>query len=113
MTVPPWRLPIEELRWGRFLSETGGVVWIEWSGEKSASLRWHNGVRSEGALEVEFRDREVLREGKLVETALRVIPNVHKLFPARILGLRESKWRSRAVLGPAAGWAIHEVVRWP
>ncbi len=113
MTVSPWRLPIDELRWGRFLSETEGVVWIEWSGEKSASLRWHNGVRSAGALEVEFRDREVLREGKLVETALRVIPNVHKLFPARILGLRESKWRSRAALGPAEGWAIHEVVRWP
>jgi hypothetical protein len=112
MTVPPWSLPISELRWGRFLSETDSVVWIEWSGAKSASLRWRNGVRSQGE-RVEIQDQTTLREGKLVETALRVIPNVHKLFPARILGMRESKWRSRAAFRAAGGWAIHEVVHWP
>jgi hypothetical protein len=113
MTVPPWRLPIHELRWGRFLSETDGVVWIEWSGAESACMWWHNGLRSESASEIDFRDRATLRDGKLVETALHVIPDIHKLFPARILGLRESKWLSRAAFGQAAGWAIHEVVRWP
>jgi hypothetical protein len=113
MCVPPWRLPIEELRWGRFLSESGGVVWIEWSGKNPAQLRWRDGVRCGEGAEVEMLDREVLREGKPIETALRLIPNAHKLFPARILGLSETKWRSRAVLGQSAGWAIHEVVRWP
>ncbi len=111
--VPPWRLPIEELRWGRFLSEADGEVWIEWSGTNPGRLRWRNGVRLGDGGEVEILDWEVLREGKLIETALRIIPNVHKLFPARILRLSETKWRSRAVLGQSAGWAIHEVVRWP
>jgi len=113
MSVPPWRLGIEELRWGRFLSETDGLVWIEWRGPKPARLRWHNGVRAGEELELEIRDREVLREGPLIETALSFIPNIRKLFPARILGLREAKWRSRAALGAADGWAIHEVVEWP
>jgi hypothetical protein len=113
MSVPPWRLGIQELRWGRFLSETDGLVWIEWRGPKPARLRWHNGVRAGEELKLEIRDREVLREGPLIETALSFIPNIRKLFPARILDLREAKWRSRAALGATEGWAIHEVVEWP
>jgi hypothetical protein len=34
MTIPPWRLPIQELRWGRFLADDGSAfaVWIDWRG---------------------------------------------------------------------------------
>ena len=32
VTLQPWRLPIRELRWGRFLSTEDAVTWIEWRG---------------------------------------------------------------------------------
>jgi hypothetical protein len=129
MTVPPWRLPFHELRWGRFLSAEDALVWIDWRGAHSLSLGFHNGARVEhvslgddelaaGGTRLALDCGTVLREGALVETALSTIPGIQSLFPFRILRARERKWLSRAVLNkpaaaPGAGWAIHEVVRWP
>ena len=112
MTVAPWNLEIDELRWGRFLSETDGLVWIELRGPKPANLRWHNGVPCGEEVELALRDPVVLRDGALAETALAIVPNLLKMFPSRILGLCETKWRSRAALGGTEGWAIHEIVKW-
>ena len=38
ITIPPWRLPIRELRWGRWIGEAASrsVVWIDWRGESPA-----------------------------------------------------------------------------
>jgi len=32
MSIPPWKLPFRELRWGRFLSDADSVVWVAWTG---------------------------------------------------------------------------------
>lgn len=127
MTIPPWRLPFDELRWGRFLSDEDELVWINWRGEQPLNLSFHNGVCVKGALltdqgleaggaRLDLCDHTVLRDGPLVETALHAVPGARRLFPLRILRTHERKWLSRGVLsGPraGAGWAIHEVVRWP
>ena len=129
MTIPPWRLPFEELRWGRFLSDGDALVWVNWRGAQTLNLSFHNGVCVEDALVTESEvaagetrltlgENTLLREGALVETALAAIPGVRSLFPFRMLRTRECKWLSRGLLnGPGAeprtGWAIHEVVRWP
>lgn len=129
MTIPPWRLPFEELRWGRFLSEADSLVWIDWRGGDSLNLSFHNGVRVEGALpsdkeftagavRLDLGESTVLRDGVLGDTVLPSIPGVGRLFPFRILRTRECKWLSRGVLKSSNaevgnGWAIHEVVRWP
>ena len=129
MTIPPWRLPFDELRWGRFLSDEDALVWINWRGAHSLNLSFHNGLCVENArltdhefeadeIGLNLLENTVLREGPLVETALSMIPGVRGLFPFRILRTRECKWLSRGVLkrGDAeksVGWAIHEVVRWP
>jgi hypothetical protein len=129
MTIPPWRLPFEELRWGRFLSGEDALVWINWRGGHSLNLSFHNGTCVEGAMltdrgyeatgvSLNLDENIVLRDGPLVETALATIPGVRRLFPFRILGTHERKWLGRGVLmKPGAtrsdGWAIHEVVRWP
>ena len=60
----------------------------------------------------------VLREGALGATALTVLPDLDRLFPAAILRVQERKWLSRAVLRrtgrpDSTGMAIHEVVEWP
>jgi hypothetical protein len=129
MTVPPWRLPFDELRWGRFLSAEDALVWIDWRGAHSLNLSFHNGAPAErasltddelvaGEVSLALDCGTVLREGALVETALNMIPGIDRLFPFRILGAHERKWLSRGVLKKqtaetSCGWAIHEVVRWP
>jgi hypothetical protein len=130
MSIPPWRLPIDELRWGRFLSNNDALVWIDWRGASNVKLVFLNGVQVESAevterevvLEQEkvilaLDEDQVLREGPLIKTALSMIPGIQKLIPLRSLHAYECKWRSRGILSchenVSAGWTIHEIVRWP
>jgi hypothetical protein len=129
MSVAPWNLPLEELRWGRFLNESDSLVWMDWRGEHSrrivldrgttgsASVVEESGIVLDGEVSLRLHAGEMLRTGSLGKTALRVIPGVKRLLPKRILEVQELKWRSRAELlrgnTRSSGWAIHEVVRWP
>ena len=130
VSVPPWRLPLDELRWGRFLSDCHHLTWIDWRGPHPLTLVFHNRAAIEGAkvaddevivadgeLTISVSGRRVLREGVLVSTALAAIPGIQKVIPSRILNAHESKWCSRGVFrkpgeSDVAGWVIHEVVRW-
>lgn len=129
ISIPPWRLPIDELRWGRFLSETDALVWIDWRGLHPLTIAFHNGLLMENLQVTDqeiasnrektvlaFTDSQILREGQLIKTALSVIPGIRKLLPLRSLQTYECKWRSRGVLKQqgtvlSSGWTIHEVVR--
>lgn len=125
MTIAPWKLPLHELFWGRFLNRSNSLVWIDWRGPFSTRLLLHNGHRIElgevsdnaisfgNARVLSFRERTVLREGNLGAVALAAIK---KVLPRKIISVNETKWRSRAQLSnpeSSDGWAIHEVVRWP
>jgi hypothetical protein len=130
MTIPPWKLPIENLRWGRFISTSDWVVWIDWQAEFSRRIVYLNGQQvpvlaledeqikfEDGALLTMDRSL-VIRDGPLGTTALSAIPGVNNTFPARILQVNECKWRSRARLqlpngATVEGWVIHEKVSWP
>jgi hypothetical protein len=127
----PWKLPLDELRWGRYLSETDSIIWMDFKGPCPETIVYHNGALCEGAkvtdheivigenhLNLILEETKVLREGTLASAALSVIPGINALLPARMLNTEECKWRSRAFLRKAdsilsSGWAIHEVVRWP
>jgi len=131
LSTTPWRLPLEELRWGRYLSEDDSIIWMDFKGPAPETIVFHNGLLCKGAqvsdknivigeegIALGFEDTCVLREGALVSTALSVIPGVSKFLPARMLQTYECKWKSRGVLRNAkstlgTGWTIHEVVRWP
>jgi len=129
MTVAPWNLPLEELRWGRFLSNTDSVVWIDWRGEHARKIVLENGtlgvmsaiadsgIALEGNVRLRLSTGSVLRTGALGKTALGMIPGVNRLLPSRLLNAQECKLRSRGELlrgnVRSSGWAIHEVVRWP
>lgn len=130
LTIAPWKLPIKRLRWGRFVNATDALVWIDWEGSYSTRVVIVNGERVEadcvsddevalGAAGVlQLGAREVVREGELGKTALAVFPGLRTMFPSSVLGMRECKWVSRAVLRRAGsedsvGWAVHEVVEWP
>jgi hypothetical protein len=131
LSVAPWCLPIRKLRWGRFINATDAIVWIDWRGPYNRQVLYYNGasvsareigdrkvVLSDGDVVLSLETEATLREGLLGATALAVLPNLDRIFPARILKVREQKWLSRGVLRrpgrpDSAGMAIHEVVEWP
>ncbi len=128
LSVVPWKLPVEELHWGRFLSEEHALVWIDWRGPRPWQTLIHNGderkIQSLTEAEMLFApvsslelDRGlVLRSGQLGHTVFAGISRLAKLLPRNMLAVEECKWRSRGVLqaasGNASGWAIHEIVKW-
>ena len=132
LTIPPWRLPIEELHWGRFVAQDCSLVWIDWrgshafrcvvlDGEELAGAR----VSREGVFDesrqigLEFSEPMVLRAGTLGGTALTGLPtSLKRALPTKVLSIDERKWRARGTLrrpgrANVTGWVIHEVVTWP
>jgi hypothetical protein len=127
LTVPPWQLPMRELRWGRFVSDHDSLVWIDWQGPYSTSFAFHNerkldlhGVSESevtaGGVTLRMRDNTPIRMGRLRRTILPGAPTLGRIFPHSIFNVEECKWRGRGILDAgdsrAEGWVIHEVVRW-
>jgi hypothetical protein len=127
VTLPPWRLPLSRLRWGRFVSAGDSLAWIDWQGPYSTSFAVHNGVRcetlsvtdSEVALRgatLRMEESFPLRAGRLGSTILPGAPALRKMLPRSLADIEEHKWRSRGTLNAQGhssnGWAIHEVVHW-
>ncbi len=127
VTLPPWQLPMRQLRWGRFVSPQDTLAWIDWQGPYSTSFAVHNGARREivaasdsevalsnGVLRME--ESFPLRAGRLGSTVLPGAPALRKLLPSSLANIEERKWRSRGVLEidgrQSRGWVIHEVVHW-
>jgi hypothetical protein len=125
LTIPPWRLPFDVLRWGHCICDGDRLVWIQWRGRQNLDLLYHNGreVRAEviddqrvcgcdGALELS--DSRVLRDDELRSSLAKPLRPIAGLFPRSILATRETKWLSRAALRTPGrmteGWAIHERV---
>jgi hypothetical protein len=127
MTIPPWQLPMCQLRWGRFVSPQDSLVWVDWQGTYETSFAIMNGNEfkpltvSETAVAVDGTTLRIeaglpLRSGRLGSTILPGAPAIAKLLPLSIFNVEEHKWRSRGELAAqdrtSGGWVIHEVVHW-
>ena len=128
LTFMPWKLPIKELHWGRFLSIDIAVIWIKWIGQHPKDVVFFNGremqnpriAKSEIAFEtfsLVLTEAATLREGKVGSTVFKNVPATARLFPSSILSLDENKWLSDGKLFAgnslvATGHAVHEVVIW-
>lgn len=126
LSILPWRIPIDELQWGRFLGGTDSVVWLRWKGEDPILLLYHNLQRvaepdiRDSSLEWDQRKRlqltgsTALRNGEPLSTRLLKIPGISAVVPQKLLKAREFKWLSRGTFQEAnrtvEGWAIHESV---
>lgn len=131
MSLLPGKLPIDELRWGRFIAENDVLVWLDWRGANRQQYLYHNGTpvvdcsisNDEIILErdrtiLNLVRREVLQEGPLLSTSLSMIPGIEKFAPLKILQAHQRKWLSRGSLMKenrrvGSGWTIHECVRFP
>lgn len=128
MTLPPWRLPIKELLWGRFVSDHHAVVWIRWNGPEPRIILYSDGALVPNAdidqHEVSFEDytltlpRQIIRKGTIGDSLFAGAGKLAALFPSSILAVNEEKWFGSATLKQGThavetGSVIHECVRWP
>ncbi|MBL0928275.1 MAG: hypothetical protein IBJ11_11600 [Phycisphaerales bacterium] len=131
MTIEPWRLPIDLLRWGRYAGPDASVVWISWhsddrpdptrrvllvdgeevamSGSDDQGVWWDRGRLM---LEPVRTLRDQPLAGGPVAAVARLVPGL----PVAFLRSHETKWLSRAVLAGRSGavtegFALHEAVR--
>lgn len=125
LTVPPWRLPIDELRWGRFAGANASVVWIEWRGARPLTLVAVNGRERPGGVVGDgqvawaggalwLKPGRTLRHGRLGSTVLGG-SIARAIAPRAVRGMEEHKQVSRAIFEDGGvrgeGWVIHETVR--
>jgi hypothetical protein len=127
LTMVPWRLPLRELRWGRFVSPRNWMAWVDWKGSYETSFAFVDGmecaspaisdaeVQAAGA-KLRIEDGFALRSGRIGSTILSHVPRLKKLLPHSLLNIEERKWCSRGEMRTddhcSSGWVIHEVVHW-
>ena len=130
LTIPPWKLPITELRWGRWGSAGSrrSLVWIDWRGASPLTLVLVDGVPREGAVvgdgiircggeALTLTPGETLHARPLGEVLGRVRP-IAGVLPGPWRTVEDRKLRSVGTLwsGHTAvetGWAVSETVRFP
>lgn len=129
ISIPPWKIPIRELHWGRFITDIHTVVWIKWEGPLPKTLIYHNNERiAEGSISSEIiifgnysldlGNKQKIRSGTLFSTVFAGFKTLMSLFPNNIMHLQENKWVSDGNLKVngkivSSGKAIHEHVIWP
>lgn len=129
LTIKPWKLPIDELRWGRFLSDGYSITWINWKGTYPLNMIYCNGKEYNDAIFQEnsiifgsgnyvlmLNEITIIRKGRL-SNALSDIPWTKILFDRRILNTMEIKYKARSTLVidseiSASGWSLYEIVTW-
>jgi hypothetical protein len=125
LSVPPWRLPITELRWGRCTGTDLSLVWIDWKGAHPLTVILRNGARVDGSVSdgsvvaadvtLSIDDGAVVRAATIGDTVA-AIPLLKFLVPDRLLNAVETKWSARGTMRRRSeivdrGWILHEVVR--
>ncbi len=132
LTTPPWHIPMNDLRWGRFHSLSDTMVWIELRNENIQQWLWLNGekiincnieddhISSQEKNFLLKLDRAVVLESEkkiyqVVHKLLRYLPGFNKLMPTKFLMADNNKWLSKGEFqsngNPVTqGMAIHEWV---
>jgi hypothetical protein len=129
LTIPPWKLGLTELVWGRFVSAAQSVVWIVWSGKYPMRLViWNNKSIDHADISERYVNTDdfalaiepvrVLRQGYLGHNVFSKVPVVRNLVPDALQQVHEIKQLSRGTLQMSGGeqhegWIIHEKVIWP
>ncbi len=129
MTVPPWKLPFDELRWGRFIGDNQKdyVIWIDLKGELCKTWVWTSNGLSQG----EVQDKRIItkeqrlilkgfkpiRQGYVSNSLLGRLSFFSNLLPRKLRKIEENKYLSRGELilqngSKINGSSICEVVKW-
>lgn len=129
LDIAPWNLPIKELFWGRFVSVSYTLIWIEWRGKQPKKMAFINGVKSD---EIEIFEKsvrlkemivfidtsQVIRSGTIGLSVFARLQRFLSFIPKKIFGLNEQKWGGLTFVTQGDkvldhGNFIHERVVWP
>lgn len=131
LTALPWKIPMQELRWGRAHINGKSLVWIEMNGDDPKQWVWMEGnqcpsctIRDDRLycpelnMEVKLQQMAVLESGKtighMMESLAKYLPGFEEGAALSFLMAESTKWLSLARLnGPDSigkGTAIHEYV---
>jgi hypothetical protein len=125
LSLLPWRVPAQEIRWGRFLAEGTSVTWIEWRGAHPQRLVFRDGrrlpaeaigeegLRFSAGTELRLSDPQVISDDRL-GGLLAPLEALRPLIEP-ITRTHQTRWLSRGMLqvpggGAVEGWALHELV---
>jgi hypothetical protein len=127
--VKPWNLPIDELRWGRFLSDSYTLIWINWKGGYPVNKLFFNDIEyndavfendiiifGDGIYQLKFSEIQLIRKGRL--SGLFSKMKLLKIFlNRRILNTVEIKYKAKTTLSKNSvflsnGWSLFEIVTW-
>ena len=129
MTIPPWKLPFKQLRWGRYISDDRSehMIWIDMRGATTRNWTWVNSrrvvsgsvedglVRADGA-DLTWESSDPIRRENVARTLLGHLQFVSRLLPRRVWLIQEDKQLSHCVLktdgSQSRGSSINEVVTW-
>ena len=129
LTIPPWKLPFDQLRWGRFVSPAHAVTWIALHGERPRTHVWLDSevlsaaqmsssrIRESGRMELFLGSPRPLRERAVLPALAGAHGIFDRILPRSLRNVREHKRLSRARLvdnsgSEVEGWAIDEDVTW-
>ena len=126
ITIPPWVIPIDELRWGRFISEDGfrnseekNWVWINGDIVKYCTITDNQIKIAKEKINIEIdKVYDIENEqsiNKVVKNLVKYIPGFGKALPLKFLLAQNHKWFSKGVLHDfsediCSGNVIHELV---
>jgi hypothetical protein len=129
LSIKPWELPIDELKWGRFLAPRTTITWIQWIGQNPINKIYFNGKEwndavysaeailfNEGKCRISFFNVSILRRVKFAEH-LAKIPLLKLLLNKALLNSLEIKYKSGAIFTDDSGnnyqgRSIFEIVTW-
>jgi hypothetical protein len=127
--IKPWNLPIDELRWGRFLSDSYTIIWINWKGKDPINKIFFNGIEfndaifendiiifGDGIYKLKFSEIQLIRTGKLSGLFSKMIL-LKIFFNSRILNTVEIKYKAKTTLSKNSSvlsndWSLFEIVKW-
>lgn len=133
MTVLPWHLGLDELRWGRYVDPEHPLTWIELRGQPYRKWVFHKNKRvtiarvndekvvlPDHGLELSLENPTVIEETskmhEVVSSLVGHLPGFDRFTPLRFLKAWETKWRSKGRLIQdgselSSGWVVHELVK--
>ena len=127
--IKPWNLPIDELRWGRLLSDSYTLIWINWKGKYPINKIFFNSIEyndaifendiiifGDGIYQLKFSEIQLIRKGKLSRLFSKMAP-LKIFFNRRILNTLEIKYKAKTTLSKNSiflsnGWSLFEIVTW-
>jgi hypothetical protein len=120
---------LDELRWGRFLSDSYTLIWINWKGKYPVNKIFFNSVEyndaifkndsiifSDGTCQLKFSETQLIRKGK-VSGLFSKMPLLKIFFNRSILNTVETKYKAKTTLSKGSiflsnGWSLFEIVTW-